>query len=124
MTKFEPYDGTSGVTDVTPEDYERLMRLEHHYSDDELLLELRRRGRIARVEAADVVPGRFRDDVSLVTQFHQVIKLAADAMVGHLGTHERIPGASVEIVDDRYTSPGYPPGRRMRMALNVIVEKK
>jgi hypothetical protein len=100
------------------------MRLEHHYSDDELLLELRRRGRIARVEAADVVPDRFMDHVPLDHQFQRVFAIAANAMVRHIGTHERIPGASVEIVDDLYRSPGFPPGRRMRMALNVIVEKK
>lgn len=124
MTKFEPYDDTPGVTDETSEDYIRQMRLEHHYSDDELLLELRRRGRIARVEAADVVPGGYVDDIKLDYQFHRVFSMAADEIARQIGTHERIPGASVEIVDDRYRSPGFPPGRRMRMALNVIVEKK
>lgn len=124
MTKFEPYDDTLNVTDETSEDYKRQMRLEHHYSDDELLLELRRRGRIARVEAADVVPGGYVDDVKLDYQFHRVFSMAADEIARHIGTHERMPGATVRPVKSVYALPEMPAGREMRMALNVIVEKK
>tara|TARA_Y100000310_G_scaffold341743_1_gene441877 strand:+ start:622 stop:996 length:375 start_codon:yes stop_codon:yes gene_type:complete len=120
--KFEPPN--TPMAQRAPSDPEHMMRLEHDYTDDELLIELRRRGRIARVEAHDVVPGRYRDDVSHQMQFKTGMMKAIDEMIRQLGTHRAIPGSKIENVEERHAVPGSPPGRRMRLPLNVIVNKE
>lgn len=88
------------------------------YTDDQLLIELRRRGRIARVEASDVTPARLIEDYTPRMQFKGLMMLCAHEVYVKLGTHRAIPGATTVDV------PGQPKGRRMTMALNVIVNKE
>ena len=110
------------MINITPDDDGHLLNL-INYTDDELLDELRSRGRIARVEAQNVIPGYIADSFPTEAQFAAVMEMAVREVVRVLGTHKRIPGAEVSTVNQRHSAPGYPPGRRMRLPLNVIVEK-
>lgn len=103
---------------------EKLMRLEHEYTDDELLNELRRRGRFARVEVDEVVPDRYvNDGFPLEPQIRAIWKIAAleGAKLHANGTG--VPaGAKVQngyVIKDIFKETG----RRLAFTLNYVIDK-
>ena len=121
MTHFEPQS-----PDMIGQWDERLERLQHGYSDEELLIELRRRGRLARVEGEDIAPEyAVKDGMPLEYQIERV---------WHSITHEcarlhmsnTIPtGAKLDtVMGDGVSRPQHEKGRRVRFAVNYVVDRK
>lgn len=121
MTHFEP------TTDeiIKPAD-ERMLRLENEYSDEELLLELRRRGRLARVETEIIVDQRYVDDGYPIEQQIQKAWHHAGNEAARLHCGGTTPtGAKVDSVKgDGVNRPGFEKGRRVRFAVNYVVDRK
>lgn len=104
----------------------RLIRLQHDYADEELLLELRRRGRLARVECENIVPERYiAEGLPLNYQIEKAwAEISHEAAKLHI--QGRVPtGAKVESVrgDGLYLSP-YEKGRRIKFAVSYVVDKR
>lgn len=121
MSKFEP--PVDPMTQPPVKDQKRQFALEYDYSDDELLIELRRRGRIERVAVMDTLPGHVADHYDEGMQFRALAGHLGRGIAEHLNDVRRIPGAEVNTVrgvpgDTMHTS-----GRRMRFALNFVVVK-
>lgn len=113
-------DGTSNDTPV--EFDERLLRLEHQYSDDEILIEARRRGLLMRVEAKTEVPERYAaDGLTKEMQIEQTFSQLAHAAARECIRREKLPaGASWGAEISEF---GNEPVRFLRMALNFVVSK-
>jgi hypothetical protein len=121
MTHFEPQS-----PDMIGQSDERLERLQHGYSDEELLIELRRRGRLARVETEVVVPQRYVEDgfpieMQIKKAWREFAYEAARLHVG--GT--KPTGAKVDtVVGDGVTRSPLERSRRVRFAVNYVVDRK
>jgi len=119
MTHFEPESTQLGEYD------EKTMRLEHDYTDEDLLIELRRRGRLARVECENIVPDRYvTDGLAIEYQIKNAWRdIAQEA--ARLHVQGRAPtGAKVENVQGNGLSmPPSEKGRRIRFAVNYVVDK-
>ena len=103
----------------------RLLKLQNQYSDEELLLELRRRGRFTRVEAETIAPDRYIvEGLTIEYQIERTWReVAYEAAKLHI--KGKIPlGTKIENVrgDGTHMSP-YDKGRRLRFALNFVVDK-
>ena len=119
MTHFEPPNDSIEQFD------EKTLRLQHDYTDDELLKELRRRGRFARVECENIAPERYvADGMTAEYQIKQAWReIAAEAARLHVQGH--IPtGTKMETVrGNGMAIPSSEKGRRLRFAVNYVVDK-
>lgn len=113
---------------VTPQPLDpRLVRLQGEYTDEELLLELRRRGRIARVDAHTITPGRYvSEGFPMEEQVRDTYRQAAQTLaeLHLLGKHG--PGCKWEEGHFEGTSRtfiGSPKDRKLTVVVNYIVEK-
>lgn len=121
MTKFEPE-----VDNLIMQMDEKTIRLQHDYSDDELLIELRRRGRIARVECENIAPKRYiAAGMPLDYQIERAWReIAQEAARLHIGGRKPT-GVKVETVQgDNISMPPSEKGRRVRFAVNYVVDKR
>lgn len=105
---------------------ERILHLQKDYSDDEILMELRRRGRLARVEVQNVVPEHHlgKDGVPLDYQVRKAwTEFAGEAARQHMSG--KIPsGAKVETVRvDLVELGGSRTGRQVKFVVNYVVER-
>lgn len=101
---------------------ERQFKLEQH-SDEDLLIELRRRGRLARVEAENIAPEVY-GSVSVPIEY-QIERAWRDATkeAARLHIFGRKPtGEKIEMVSKAAAYP-YADFRRVRFALNYVVDK-
>lgn len=121
--KFTDDNAAAPLHPVALKDEPHLMRLQNDYSDDELLIELRRRGRIARLEVSDTTPAQYCEMHTIAMQFHSLMKTAGHEMAHRFGHHSRLPGA--KITDARGVPGDHigPPSRRMTIPINIIVNK-
>lgn len=128
MTHFEPTP-TDKILQVFEGDKEHLLS---KLSDEDLLLELRRRKRLARVQAEWVVDGWRRhlgDDPPKEYILPQLMKQMAHEIGVHLATgHTKIPGMKIE--EGYFESPERPRMReyhtkdlRYYIPFNFVVEK-
>ena len=94
------------------------------YTDEELLMELRRRGRIEQFEVSDVTPGQHTDKHTIGMQFDGLMMRLGHAMIEKIGHHSRCPGATVENVRDAlFSTASLPKGRRMTIPVSVVITK-
>lgn len=103
---------------------ERILRLQNEYSDDEILMELRRRGRLARVESENFVPDRHvQQGLSLDYQIRELWELfAQEATRKHL--NGQVPsGFKVENVKgDGMVLPSSEKARQMKFVVNYVID--
>lgn len=121
MESFEPSPEWSAM----PEPEEKLARLAQEYTDDQILLEARRRGLLMRVEAQTVAPSyAVEAGFPLAEQIVKTMDAAAyEAAKTCLSVGRQPRGMKVDLADD----PGCPYGgkhRRVRIPLNFVVERK
>lgn len=118
---------TPQMTDITPshETSEKLLRLEHDYTDDELLNELRRRGRLARIDADEVVPDRYvKAGYPIERQIRASwANVALEAARLHVSGTSVPTGAKIENVESN-GHPFWEKGRRTSFTLNYVVDKR
>ena len=90
MAQFEP------PSDAI-EDYDSMkFALQNSYADEDLLLELRRRGRLGRIEAHDAMPVRFCTDVPIELQIGRAWMVAAREVASAHVKGRVPPGCKVE----------------------------
>lgn len=105
---------------------EKTLRLQNEYTDDDLLLELRRRGRLSRIEAENILPERYAaDGVPLSYQIERAWRdIAAEAARLHVDGHRMPTGAKVDTVrGDGNLLPPHESARRVRFAVNYVVDR-
>ena len=114
--------GDGGQRSYVTEHDERLSRLEREYSDDEILIEARRRGLLVRVEAETAVPVRYIEhgyprEMQIEKTFQQLAFEAAKVCV----QRRVLPaGAKWSHDEDRFREKF----RVLRMALNFVIDKR
>jgi hypothetical protein len=115
----------TGRIDLRPYD-EKLIRLEHDYTDDELLMELRRRGRLARVECENIAPVRLIADGMPIDYQIEIAWRDIAHEAARLHVQGRIPtGAKIENVQgDGTLAPPHEKARRIKFAVNYVVDKR
>lgn len=120
MTHFEPASSELGEFD------EKTFRLQNHYSDEELLVELRRRGRLARIEGENIAPERFVSDGMPVSyQIERVWRQIAEEAARRHVSGTKPTGEKVEnVMGDGLAGPRFETGRRVRFALNYVVDRR
>lgn len=119
MPHFEPQT----VLTVSQEMREELLQT---FSDEDLLLELRRRGRLARVDVENIVPDRYlKDGMPVDYQIDRAWReFAHEAARLHINGLAPT-GAKVENVrGDNKTVPAFETGRRVRFAVNYVVDRR
>lgn len=103
------------------------IRLEQDYTNDDLLLEVRRRGLLARVDYHTIVPGRIvQDGYPAESQLRETYQGLANEMVKMHAFNKAPRGAKVEegyFLEGR-SFLGYPKDRKMTIALNYVVEDR
>ena len=121
MTHFEPQQ-----TDMVEKRHERIERLQGEYSDEELLIELRRRGRLARVEGEDIAPEyAVKDGMPLDYQIGRVWRSIAHECARHHMSNTIPTGAKVDtVMGDGVSRPHHEKGRRVRFAVNYVVDRR
>ncbi|KII11274.1 hypothetical protein [Phaeobacter sp. S60] len=114
--------------DGTPDDIvmdydERLLRLENQYSDDEILIEARRRGLLMRVEAKTEVPELYAEDgLTKEIQIENTFAQLADGAARECIRRGNLPaGASWGAGMSTF---GVGPVRSLRMALNFVINPR
>lgn len=120
MPHFEPQSDMIEQSDM------RLERLRVEYTDEELLIELRHRGRLARVEVENIAPDYYvKDGFPVENQIEAAWRdFAYEAAARHVkGTAPT--GAKAENVrGDNKTVPAFETGRRVRFAVNYVVDRR
>ena len=128
MTHFEP-NPKDGIFQVIEGDKEHLLS---KLTDEDLLLELRRRKRLARVQSEYVIEGWRRhlgDEPPKEYMLSQLMKQMAYEISSHLATgHTKIPGMKIE--EGYFEVPGRPSmgeyhtkDLRYYIPFNFVVEK-
>lgn len=113
-------DGTPN-DDVMDYD-ERLFHLENGYSDDEILIEARRRGLLMRVEARTEVPERYAaDGLTKEIQIEKTFAQLANGASRECIKRNQLPAGAVW--GNGMSEFGHEPVRVLRMALNFVVGK-
>jgi hypothetical protein len=114
MKGFEP---ETGLMEMPPQ----VNPLEQ-FTDIQLLLELRRRGVLRRVQASCVVPGyAVRGGFPITRQWETAYELAAVQI--HKDNHKPPPGSKVES-GRNVNSPGFDTeDRKVTVVLNYVVER-
>lgn len=104
------------------EKHELLQRL----TDDDLLIALRRRGRLMRIEAQKVIPRRYIEDIDNFDSFLiQKTFLEIGHKLAELAHKRPFPGCKKEnVVGDGKIYPSCESGVRYTGVLNFVVEKK
>lgn len=104
----------------------RMHLLANEYTNDELLLEVRRRGLLGRVEARTVVPGRYvQDGFPPIEQLRDTYERLASELVQQHNLGKSPRGAKVEegyFNEEGRSFMGMPKDRKMTIALNYILE--
>ena len=127
MTSFEP---EPEVLQVYDGDKDQKLR---SLSDNDLLLELRRRGRLQRIVQEQVIEGWRRAHGAVSPQDYIITRLMRDAgyaIGAHLSAGSlKVPGMKIE--EGRFEIPGmrrmdgdyHTPDLRYRIPFNFVVEK-
>lgn len=107
------------ATETKLEQLERAMR---QFSDDDLLIELRQRGVIGRVEYHTIIPGRyFEEGYQLLSQFRETYMGLAHELHKAYGDTIAMPGGKIET--GRFDTFGWrddPPDRKLTLVLNYV----
>jgi hypothetical protein len=105
------------------DEFEKSMMLEN-LSDDDLLTELQRRGRLSRAEEFLVVPERNCADYPEAEQILSCFKSIGHDIGRKAGHGMKLPGCVMETVKGDGTNiPNHVGGRRYTAVLNFVVEK-
>lgn len=100
---------------------EKSMRLERDYTDDDLLRELRRRGRLARIEAESTVPGRIVEaGCSVEHQTKDTCRALGGELAKFITSGRTMPGYQVTEVSPEWSC--VPPDRKQRIVLIFVVD--
>lgn len=125
MPDFNPEAGPDAGLDTIQANDPKRERLQSDYTDDEILIEARRRGLLMRIEASTLVPGSVaRNGYPLEDQIHETMQRAAhEATVAFLRAGRQPRGMRVEWIADQMLGP-HENHRKITFPLNFVVEKK
>lgn len=122
MTSFEDTPGTVPEPEMTPA--QAAMK---QLSDDDLLLELRRRGVLVRVTANTIVPGRIvQQGYPMEEQIRKTYQVLGDELAKYhaMGLHPRGCKWSEGFFDPMGRSfLGAPKDRQLELVFNYVKEK-
>lgn len=102
--------------------HEYIERALRPFSDDDLLIELRRRGVLGRIDYHTITPGRYvQDSYPLMAQFRETYTGLAHELHKLYGDTIAMPGGKLETGDFKgFKSYGEPPDRKLTLVLNYV----